>query len=94
MVVKKSLVTSKQYHGRTQRCIFIDGSVHAFPMAEIYLDTFYTGHLSAVVIKNPLYSLIVGNIQGENDKSLNVSKPDPNDKVIQDETMPSEAVLT
>ena len=95
VVVKKSLVTPKQYIGQTQRCIFIDGSVHAFPMAEIYLDTpFFTGHVSAVVIENPLYPLIVGNIKGVDDKSLSVPKPLPDDKDTQVDLTPSQAVVT
>ena len=95
VVVKKSLVTPKQYIGRTQRCIFIDGSVHAFPMAEIYLDApFFTGHVSAVVIEKPLYPLIVGNIKGVDDKSLSVPKPLPDDKDTQVDFTPLQAVVT
>ena len=57
--------------------MFIDGSVHVLPMAEVYLDTpFYQGHVTAVVIKNPLYPLIVGNIAGVDDKSLVCLKAD------------------
>ena len=57
VVVQKSLVTSKQYSGKKQRCVFIDGSVHTFPIAEVYLDTlYYSGHVLAIVIEKPLIS--------------------------------------
>ena len=71
VVVQKALVNQKQYTGKVQRCAFIDGSVHTFPIAEVYLDTpYYKGHVSAVVIENPLYPLIVGNISGVDNSSL------------------------
>ena len=37
VVVQKSLVTEKQYNGRSQRCAFIDGSIHTFPVADVFL---------------------------------------------------------
>ena len=50
VVVQESLVSDKQYVGKKQRCAFIDGSIHTFPIAEVYLDTpYYVGHVSAVV---------------------------------------------
>ena len=71
VVVKKSLVNQSQYTGKVQRCAFIDGSVHSFPMAEIDLNTpFYKGHTCAVVIDSPLYPLIIGNIPGVDDSFL------------------------
>ena len=70
----KNLVSDKQYVGKKQRCAFIDGSIHTFPIAEVYLDTpYYVGHVSAVVIKNPLYPLIIENILGINDSTLKVA---------------------
>ena len=46
VVVQKSLVTAKQYSGKKQRCAFIDGSVHTFPIADIYVDTpYYVGNV-------------------------------------------------
>ena len=54
VVVHESYVTQKQYDGHTQRCAFIDGTVHSFPTAQVYLDTpFFSGHVHAVVIKDP-----------------------------------------
>ena len=74
VVVQESLVSKKQYNGKKQKCVFIDGSVHAFPIAKIYFDTpYYTGHVSVIVIQKPLYSLILGNIPGINDSCLKVS---------------------
>ena len=54
-------------------CAIIDCSIHTFPFAEVYLDTLcYVGHVSAVIIKNPLYTLIIENISGVNDSTLKV----------------------
>ena len=73
VVVQESYVTQKQYDGHTQRCAFIDGTVHSFPTAQVYLDTpFYRGHVHAVVIKGPLYPVIIGNIPGVDDSGLKV----------------------
>ena len=91
VVVKKALVKQKQYTGNIQRCAFIDGSVHTFPIAEIYLDTpYYKGHTCAVVIENPLYPLIVGNISGVDDSSLLVDSS----KVHKEKVSVSQAVVT
>ena len=71
VVVQKSLVTEKQYNGRSQRCAFIDGSIHTFPVADVFLDTpFFKGRISAVVIESPLYPLIIGNVPGVDDRFL------------------------
>ena len=95
VVVQESLVSKKQYSGKNQRCAFIDGSVHTFPMAEIYLDTpYYRGHVSAVVIKNPLYPLIIGNIPGINDSSLSVPTPLENKSSADQEHLVFQAVVT
>lgn len=65
MVIKESLVSKKQYNGKIQRCVFIDGSVHSFPVAEVHLDTpYFSGHTEAVVIDGPLYPVIISSIQG------------------------------
>ena len=65
VVIKAALVNERQYTGEIQRCIFIDGSVHTFPMAEVYLDTpYFSGHTKAIVIEDPLYPVIIGNVVG------------------------------
>ena len=65
VVVQKSLINEKQYNGRSQLCAFIDGSIHTFPVADVFLDTpFFKGCISAVVIESPLYPLIIGNVPG------------------------------
>ena len=38
VVVQQSLVSKGQYNGKNQRCAFIDGSVHTFPIASVFID--------------------------------------------------------
>ena len=88
VVVKKALVKQKQYTGNIQCCAFIDGSVHTFPIA---LDTpYYKGHTCAVVIENPLYLLIIGNISGVDGSSLSFDSS----KVHKEKVSVAQAVVT
>jgi len=54
--------------GQEERCILIDGTVRQPPVAQVFIDTPYsTGTTTAVCMKNPLYDVIIGNIQGATD---------------------------
>ena len=65
VVVRRSLVPDHKLTGREERCILIDGTVRRTPVAEIFVNTpFYKGFTTAVCMKNPLYDLIIGNING------------------------------
>ena len=68
-VVRSELVTPEQ---------FTDGH---FPLALVYVDTpYYTGQVEALCMENPVYDLIIGNIDGargpsEPDAHWSPSKP-------------------
>src|SRR6266568_2251767 len=65
VVVRQSLVTSRQLTGETQLCVLIDGTTRKAQCAQIYVDTpFYTRSVRAVCMKEPLYDLIIGSIPG------------------------------
>jgi len=62
-VVKRSLVSDNQLTRAEQTCVLIDGTVRRLPVAEIEIETpYYTGKVTAVCMKNPLYDVIIGNI--------------------------------
>ena len=64
-VVKSHLVTGEQLTGEYKSCVLIDGTIRRFPVATIQVDTpFYTGNITALCMKNPVYDLVLGNIDG------------------------------
>ena len=68
IVVRRSLVPDEKLTGQEERCILIDGTIRRTPVAKIYVDTpYYSGLTTAVCMKNPIYDLIVGNIEGVRD---------------------------
>ena len=68
VVVRRSLVPYDKLTGQEERCILIDGTICRTPVAEIFVETpFYSGPTTAVCMKNPLYDVIIGNIQGARD---------------------------
>ena len=61
--VRGSLVDKQQLTGEEATCLLIDGTERRFPLARIYVNTpYYTGHVVAMCMENPLYDLVVGNI--------------------------------
>ncbi|XP_062615055.1 uncharacterized protein LOC134276789 [Saccostrea cucullata] len=74
VVVKRDLVTDDQLTGQVQRCVLIDGTVRTVEEASIYVDTpYFTGNINALCMKEPVYDLIIGNIDG----ARNQTDPDP-----------------
>ena len=68
VVVRRSLVPDDKLTGEENQCILIDGTIRRTPVAEIFVETpFYSGPTTAVCMKNPIYDLIIGNIQGARD---------------------------
>ena len=64
-VVRSELVRSDQYTGQSQTCLLIDGTERHFPLALVDVDTpFFTGQVEALCMENPVYDLIIGNIDG------------------------------
>ena len=73
-IVKENLVDEKQLKNDTQCCILADGTVRRFPVACIQVDTpYYVGEVNALCMANPVYDLVIGNIQG----ARPADKPDP-----------------
>ena len=65
VVVRESLVPSEMLTGEKKMCVLIDGTVRWTPVAQIEIDTpYFTGSDKAVCMKNPLYDIIVGNVDG------------------------------
>src|SRR5260221_984295 len=62
--VQESLVKPQDYTGKFQKCKLIDGTIKNFPKAKINIQTpFLSGNVEAVVMKRPLYPLIIGNVE-------------------------------
>ena len=75
VVVRKDLVDESLYVGRSQGCKLNDGSKIIVPVAIMELDTpFFTGKTEVMVMANPLYDVIIGNIEGAREPA----DPDPN----------------
>lgn len=65
IVVRKSLVGHLQMSGEFQPCVLMDGTVRRFPIAFIDIQTpYFSGNVKALCMDNPVYDLIVGNVNG------------------------------
>ena len=65
VVVRRSLVPDEKLTGQEERCILIDGTIRRTPVAKINVDTlYYSGQTTAVCMENPIYDVIIGNIEG------------------------------
>ena len=74
-VVRSELVDPEELTGETRTCVLIDGTEKKFPLAVVYVDSpFYKGQVEALCIDNPVYDLIIGNVNG----ARQPQDPDPN----------------
>ncbi|XP_033756184.1 uncharacterized protein LOC117338928 [Pecten maximus] len=65
VVIKRSLVGEEQMTGETQTCKLADGSKLEVPIATVFINTpYYVGSVVAWCMDNPLYDVIIGNIEG------------------------------
>lgn len=65
VVIKRDLVRDDQLNGKSQLCILIDGTKLPAPVANVFIDTpYYTGNVEAWCMNNPVYDLVLGNIEG------------------------------
>ncbi|XP_063970498.1 uncharacterized protein LOC135157721 [Lytechinus pictus] len=72
-LVKEKLVKPGQMTGKQRLCLLIDRTVRRFPLARIHVDTpYFTGELEVLCVSNPIYPLILGNLDGVR----NASDPD------------------
>ncbi|XP_033726122.1 uncharacterized protein LOC117315829 [Pecten maximus] len=61
--VREALVNPDQITDKELPCILIDGTERMFRMAKIDVDTpFYVGKLEAMCMKDPIYDLVIGNV--------------------------------
>ena len=61
--VNMRLVLDHQFIGEETSCTLIDGTQRRFPLARIHVDTpYYTGKVEAMVMNEPMYELILGNL--------------------------------
>ena len=64
VVVKRELVPAGKMTGKSRDCYLADGSMIQVPLAVVDIDTpYYTGEVEAWCLTNPLFDLILGNIQ-------------------------------
>ena len=57
------LVLDHQFTGEETSCTLIDATQRRFPLARIHVDTpYYTGEVEAMVMNEPMYELILGNL--------------------------------
>ena len=65
VVVRGGLVRDVQLTGKVQHCVLIDGTVRRVEVANISVDTpYYVGRVEALCMANPVYDLVLGNIEG------------------------------
>ena len=65
VVIRHDLVEEDQLTGEVRGCVLIDGTVRKVPVARVHIDTpYYSGHVTALCMKHPIYDLVLGNIQG------------------------------
>ena len=65
VIVRSDLVSQNQLTGQYKSCVFIDGTVRKFPVATVNIDTsFFKGTVSALCVRDPVYALVLGNIEG------------------------------
>lgn len=65
VIVNQKFVNCKEYNGQEGKMILADNTIRKAPMAEVFIDTpYYTGKVRALCLPNPMYDIILGNIQG------------------------------
>ena len=75
VVVKQDLVLAMQMTGEERHYVLIDRTVRKAPIAKIRVNTpYYTGECLALCLREPIYDLVIGNINGVRAPD----DPDPN----------------
>ena len=65
VLIKDKLVEAKKYTEKKVTCILADGTMRVCPVARINVITpFYVGQVEELIMDNPVYDLIIGNIPG------------------------------
>lgn len=64
-IVRDSLVRNHQFTGRRIKVCMINGSTTTVPEARVEIESpFLSGSILAAAMRDPIYALIVGNVQG------------------------------
>ncbi|XP_040070994.1 uncharacterized protein LOC120843638 [Ixodes scapularis] len=64
-IIKRELIRDDQLTGETQPVYVVDGTARMLPEARVEIDTpYYSGDITALCMAEPLYDLILGNIEG------------------------------
>ncbi|XP_071491788.1 uncharacterized protein [Diadema antillarum] len=64
-VIRTELVQPQQMTDEWRTCILIDGTTRRFQVARVRVDTpYFVGELDVLCMSNPVYPLILGNVQG------------------------------
>ncbi|KAL3855970.1 hypothetical protein ACJMK2_015167, partial [Sinanodonta woodiana] len=65
VVVKQSLVRPDEYLGKTVSVRMMDNTAVQVTTACVHIETpYWTGAVTACCVKQPLYDLIIGNVEG------------------------------
>ena len=65
VIVRQDLVKEEEITNRTGYMLTVDRTVRRAPMGMVNIDTpYYTGRVEALCLQDPLFNLIVGNIEG------------------------------
>lgn len=65
VIVRRDLVREDQLCKEEKLCLLIDRTLRSFQVARLQIDTpYYTGEVTALCVKNPLYDLVLGQAPG------------------------------
>ena len=65
VIVRRDLVKEEEITNRTGYMLTVDRTVRRAPVGMVNIDTpYYTGRVEALCLQDPLFDLIVGNIEG------------------------------
>ncbi|XP_064463126.1 uncharacterized protein LOC135374051 [Ornithodoros turicata] len=74
VIVRKDLVSSEELTGAVHPVFLIDQTVKILPEADIFVRTpYFTGRIRARCMDNPMYDLVLGNVEGVR----SAENPDP-----------------
>jgi IS30 family transposase len=85
VIVRSDLVKPNQYTGHFKDCMLIDGTVRRLPVAEIDVNCqYYIGKTEALVVRTPVFDLIIGNVCKPVDRHVVNSNSECEDSCVQD----------
>ena len=65
VVVRRDLVSQERMTGSSKYCVLLDGTVRKFPVAKVEIRSpFFSGICEALCAENPVFDLIIGNVEG------------------------------